>query len=97
MRKIGEAQGAVGFTIRRIDEVDQIMAEAVQANKEGKTVVVDCKITKDRPIPVETLKLDPALHSEEEIKAYKEKYEAEELVPLSAFLKAEGLESKVAK
>jgi len=95
--KIGEAQGAVGFTIRRIDEVDQIMAEAVQANKEGKTVVVDCKITKDRPIPVETLKLDPALHSEEEIKAYKEKYEAEELVPLSAFLKAEGLESKVAK
>src|SRR5690625_2053093 len=95
--KIGEAQGAVGFTIRRIDEVDQIMAEAVQANKEGKTVVVDCKITKDHPIPVETLKLDPALHSEEEIKAYKEKYEAEELVPLSAFLKAEGLESKVAK
>ena len=95
--KIGEAQGAVGFTIRRIDEVDQVMAEAVQANKEGKTVVVDCKITKDRPIPVETLKLDPALHSEEEIKAYKEKYEAEELVPLSAFLKAEGLESKVAK
>jgi len=37
------------------------------------------------------------LYSEEEIKSYKEKYEAEELVPFSAFLKAEGLESKVAK
>ena len=95
--KIGEAQGAVGFTVSRIEDMDQVMAEAIKANKEGKTVVIDAKITKDRPIPVETLKLDPALYSAEEIKAYKEKYEAEELVPFSEFLKAEGLESKVAK
>lgn len=95
--KIGEAQGAIGFTITLIDEVDQIVAEAVKANKEGKTVVVDAKITKDRPIPVETLKLDPALYSEKEIRAYKERYEAEELVPFSEFLKAEGLASKIAK
>ncbi|EWM62101.1 pyruvate oxidase [Streptococcus thermophilus] len=94
---IGEAQGAVGFTVSRIEDMDQVMAAAVKANKEGKTVVIDAKITKDRPIPVETLKLDPALYSEEEIKAYKERYEAEELVPFSEFLKAEGLESKVAK
>ena len=33
----------------------------------------------------------------EELYAFKEKYEAEELVPFSAFLKAEGLESKVSK
>ncbi|MBM6613567.1 pyruvate oxidase [Desemzia sp. RIT804] len=95
--KIGEAQGAVGFTVSRIEDMDQVMADAVKANKEGKTVVIDAKITKDRPIPVETLKLDTALYSEEEIKAYKEKYEAEELVPFSEFLKAEGLESKVSK
>lgn len=95
--KIGEAQGAVGFTVSRIEDMDQVMAAAVKANKEGKTVVIDAKITKDRPIPVETLKLDPAFYSEEEIKAYKEKYEAEELIPFSAFLKDEGLESKVSK
>ncbi|MFC6465044.1 pyruvate oxidase [Marinilactibacillus sp. GCM10026970] len=95
--KIGEAQGAVGFTVSRIEDIDQVMAEAVKAYKEGKTVVVDAKITKDRPIPVETLKLDSTLYSAEEITAYKEKYEAEELVPFSEFLKAEGLESKVAK
>ncbi|EOT41291.1 pyruvate oxidase [Enterococcus dispar] len=95
--KIGEAQGAVGFTVSRIEDMDQVMAEAIKANKEGKTVVIDAKITKDRPIPVETLKLDPALYSAEEIKAYKEKYEAEELVPFSEYLKAEGLESIVAK
>ncbi|MCM3512779.1 pyruvate oxidase [Carnobacterium inhibens] len=95
--KIGEAQGAVGFTVSRIEDMDQVMADAVKANKEGKTVVIDAKITKDRPIPVETLKLDATLYSAEEIKAYKEKYEAEELVPFSEYLKAEGLESKVAK
>lgn len=95
--KIGEAQGAVGFTVSRIEDMDQVMADAVKAYKEGKTVVVDCKITKDRPIPVETLKLDPTLYSAEVINDYKVKYEAEELVPFSEFLKAEGLESKVAK
>ena len=95
--KIGEAQGAVGFTVSRIEDMDQVMADAVKAYKDGNTVVIDAKITKDRPIPVETLKLDPALFSEEEIKEYKEKYEAEELVPFSEYLKAEGLESKVAK
>ena len=95
--KIADAQGAVGFTVRRIEDMDQVMADAVKASKEGKTVVIDAKITKERPIPVETLKLDPTLYSVEEIKAYKEKYEAEELVPFSEFLKAEGLESKVSK
>lgn len=95
--KIGDAQGAVGFTVSRIEDMDQVMADAVKAYKEGKTVVIDAKITKERPIPVETLKLDPTLYSAEEIKAYKEKYEAEELVPFSEFLKAEGLESKVSK
>ena len=95
--KIGEAQGAVGFTVSRIEDIDQVMADAVKAYKEGHTVVIDAKITKDRPIPVETLKLDSALYSAEEIQAYKEKYEAEELVAFSEFLKAEGLESKVSK
>ena len=95
--KIAEAQGAVGFTVSRIEDMDQVMADAVKAYKEGHTVVIDAKITKDRPIPVETLKLDSALYSAEEIQAYKEKYEAEELVAFSEFLKAEGLESKVSK
>ncbi|MBG9984458.1 pyruvate oxidase [Aerococcaceae bacterium DSM 111022] len=95
--KVADAQGAVGFTVSRIEDIDQVMQDAVKAYKEGNTVVIDAKITKDRPIPVETLKLDPSLYSEEEINAYKEKYEAEELVPFSEFLKAEGLDSKVAK
>ena len=95
--KIAEAQGAVGFTVNRIEDIDAVVAEAVKLNKEGKTVVIDARITPHRPLPVEVLELDPKQHSEEAIKAFKEKYEAEELVPFRLFLEEEGLQSRVIK
>lgn len=95
--KIAEAQGAVGFTVNRIEDIDSVVAEAVKLNKEGKTVVIDARITPHRPLPVEVLELDPKLHSEEAIKAFKEKYEAEELVPFRLFLEEEGLQSRAIK
>ena len=95
--KIAEAQGAVGFTVDRIEDIDAVVAEAVKLNKEGKTVVIDARITQHRPLPVEVLELDSKLHSEEAIKAFKEKYEAEELVPFRLFLEEEGLQSRVIK
>ena len=70
--KIAEAQGAVGFTVDRIEDIDAVVAEAVKLSKEGKTVVIDARITPHRPLPVEVLELDPKLHSEEAIKAFKE-------------------------
>ncbi|MCZ0716858.1 pyruvate oxidase [Aerococcus kribbianus] len=95
--KIGEAQGAVGYTVTRIEDMDDVMRQAVEDNKNGKTVVIDAKITHDRPIPVEELRLDPKAASEEEIKAFKEKYEAEDLVPFRFYLEEEGLESRAIK
>lgn len=93
--KIAEAQGAVGLTVRRIEDVDWVVKEAVDYYNQGRVVVIDAKITKDRPIPVETLKLDPKLYSEDVITAYKERYEAQDLVPFREFLEAEGLTSQV--
>ena len=95
--KIAEAQGAVGCTVNRIEDIDAVVAEAVKLNKEGKTVVIDARITPHRPLPVEVLELDPKLHSEEAIKDFKEKYEAEELVPFRLFLEEEGLQSRAIK
>ena len=95
--KIAEAQGAVGFTVNRIEDINAVVAEAVKLNKEGKTVVIDARITQHRPLPVEVLELDPKQHSEEAIKAFKEKYEAEELVPFRLFLDEEGLQSRAIK
>lgn len=91
--KVGEAQGAVGLTVNRIEDIDRVMQEAVDYYKQGRVVVVDAKITKDRPIPVETLKLDTNLYSEDVVKEYKKKYEAEALVPFREFLEGEGLKS----
>ena len=42
--KIAEAQGAVGFTVDRIEDIDVVVAEAVKLNKEGKTVIIDARI-----------------------------------------------------
>lgn len=96
---VGKAQGALGYTVRRIEEIDAVMQEAVAAVKNGKTVVVDCKITQNRPLPVETgtLKLDEKLYSAAEIQAYKNKYEAQNLVPFRTYLEEEGLNSQYIK
>lgn len=96
---VGKAQGALGYTVRRIEEIDAVMQEAVAAVKNGKTVVVDCKITQNRPLPVETgtLKLDEKLYSAAEIQAYKDKYEAQNLMPFRTYLEEEGLNSQYIK
>lgn len=58
-------------------------------------MVADAKITKDRPIPVETLKLDTNQASDDVVADYKAKYEAEDLVPFREYLEGEGLTSKL--
>ncbi len=95
--KIAEAQGAVGLTVSRIEDIDQVMKEALDYYNQGRVVVVDAKITKDRPIPVETLKLDTNLYSESVVEAYKEKYEAHDLVPVREYLEAQGMTSRYIK
>lgn len=92
--KIAEAQGAVGYTVREIEELEKIFQQAVQDEKAGKVVVIDCKITDDRPMPVENLVLDPKHHAQEDIEAYKKRYEAENLKPFREFLEKQGLSSR---
>ncbi|SFH72315.1 pyruvate oxidase [Pisciglobus halotolerans] len=93
--KIAEAQGAVGYTVTEISQLKKVFEKAVEDEKAGRTVLIDVKISRDRPLPAEALKLEPALYSKEEIQAFKERFEAEELEPLSYFLQKEGLESNL--
>ncbi|MGL4268156.1 MAG: pyruvate oxidase, partial [Weissella cibaria] len=79
------------------EDIDRVMQEAVDYYKQGRVVVVDAKITKDRPIPVETLKLDTNLYSDDVVADYKAKYEAEDLVPFREYLEGEGLTSNYIK
>lgn len=91
--KIAEAQGANGYTINTIDEIDEVFAKAMEDEKAGQVVVIDAKITNEQPIPVEALILDTKYYSEEEVKAYKDRFEAWDLKPFREFLEAEGLSS----
>lgn len=92
--KVAEAQGAVGYTVREIHELESVFQQAVQDEKDGKVVVIDCKITDDRPMPVENLVLDPLWYDQEDIDAYKKRYEAENLKPFREFLEKHGLKSR---
>ena len=56
--------------------------------------MIDARITPHPSTSSRRLELDPKLHSEEAIKDFKEKYEAEELVPFRLFLEEEGLQSR---
>lgn len=94
--KIADAQGAKGYTIREIEEIDGVFKKAIADEKAGEVVVIDVKITNEQPIPVENqyLRLDSKKYSKEEIQDYKERFEAENLKPFREFLEAEGLKSQ---
>ncbi len=89
--KVAEAMGAKSYTARKIEDLKDIFDRAENDRKAGYTVLIDAKISKERPIPVEMLVLDPAIHKQEDIKNFKLRYEAENLKPFSEFLEAEGI------
>src|SRR5699024_9642099 len=92
--KIADAQGAVGYTIESIDEIDSVFEQAIADEKSGKVVVIDCKITGEQPIPVEDLIIDSEVFSKEEIDDFTNRYEACDLKPFRHYLEEEGLSSK---
>jgi len=90
--KIAEAMGAKAYTARKIEDLNGIFDQAENDRAAGFTVLIDAKISVERPIPVEKLVLDPAIHQTEDIKKFILRYEAEGLKPLSEFLEAEGIQ-----
>ncbi|WP_086444636.1 pyruvate oxidase [Candidatus Enterococcus lemimoniae] len=82
--KVAEALGAQGFTIT---EYSQLEPAFEAAKKSLRPVVIDVKIRNTRPLPVEELVLDPEKFSENEINAFKEKYEVHDMPVLKQLLK----------
>lgn len=89
--KIAEAMGAKGYTVRKIEDLKSIFDQAKRDRDAGFTVLIDAKISGERPMPVEMLVLDPAIHKKEDIEKFKLRYEAENLKPFSEFLSAEDI------
>lgn len=77
--KAAEAMGAKGFTVTDYDQ----LAPAFDAAKDSdRPVVIEVKIANDRPLPVESMVLDPNTFSADQISAYKERYEIHDMPTL---------------
>lgn len=89
--KIAEAQGAIGITVTKQSE----LAAAFDTARDATTpVLIDVKVTDDRPIPVENIQLDPAKFSADDIATFKTRYHADKLEPFSTYLTEFGVTTK---
>ncbi len=82
--KASEAMGALGFTVYDPKDLPTVF-NAAKASK--KPVVIDIKLHSLRPLPVEQLILDTDKYSDEEINAFKEKYQIKGMPTLTQLLK----------
>lgn len=85
--KAAEAQGMTGITVTKVDEMKAAFDQALELTKAGKPALIDVKITNERPIPVEKLTLNPDKFDQKTIDDFKKRYYADDLIPLSQFLK----------
>lgn len=81
--KASEALGAKGFTVTSFDQLRPAFDAAAKA--EG-PVVIEVKIKNEDPLPVEALQLDPNKFSEDQIKAFSEKFQVHDMPTLSELL-----------
>lgn len=82
--KAAEAMGAKGYTVTRREQLERVFDEARESMV---PVVIDAKIENKRPIPVERLVLDPDRFSEDEIAAFKRRYEIHDMPVLKEILR----------
>ncbi len=90
--KIAEGQGMTGITVSKVDELGPAFEKAVELTKKGQPVMIDVKITNERPIPVEKLALNPDQFDAKTIADFKRRYYAENLEPLSKYLKENNVD-----
>lgn len=69
--KIGEAMGAKGYTVTKAEQLHQIFEEAKNSDI---PVVIDVKLSNERPFPAETMVLDEDKYGKEAVEAFKERY-----------------------
>lgn len=85
--KIAEGMGVKGIRVDHFDQLHDAFETAMAELKAGRPVLIDAKITDKRGLPVEILDVDPAKTSDASVSAFKEKYDANELKPLSGYFK----------
>ena len=69
---IAEGMGAKGFSVTQYDQLEEVFN---QAKASRVPVVIDVKITNDRPFPAEAMILDPEEYGEKAVETFKKRYE----------------------
>ncbi|KZU32862.1 Pyruvate oxidase [Lactiplantibacillus plantarum] len=89
--KIADGVHMQAFRVNKIEQLPDVFEQA-KAIAQHEPVLIDAVITGDRPLPAEKLRLDSAMSSAADIEAFKQRYEAQDLQPLSTYLKQFGLD-----
>jgi pyruvate oxidase len=82
--KVAEGLGATGFSVTDPADLPEVFAKASAATG---PVVIDVKISDERPLPVEILELDPEQFSPEQIAAFKARYAVSNMPTLRELFK----------
>ncbi len=82
--KIGEAMGAKGYTVTRREQMRSVFDEAAASKI---PVVIDVKISNDRPFPAEAMVIDNERFSRDEIDAFAKRYKVKGMPLLKELLK----------
>ena len=90
--KIAEGMGVKGIRVEHFDQLHAAFETAMTELKAGRPVLIDAKITDKRGLPVEILDVDPTKTSDASVSAFKEKYDANELKPLTSYFKEFNVE-----
>ena len=80
--KAAQAMGAIGITVRHFEELRPAFEVA---RRREKPVVIDVKITNERPYPAEAMVLDPSRYSAAAIEAFQKRYQSD-MVPLGTLM-----------
>lgn len=94
--KVADAVGMQGFRVQKISELADVFAKAKEIAK-TQPVLIDARISNERPIPVEAMELDPARFDAKTIADFKQRYAADELQPFAHYLDQFGVENSQAE
>ncbi|AKV55217.1 pyruvate oxidase [Bifidobacterium actinocoloniiforme DSM 22766] len=85
--KVGEGYGALGFTVRTLDDAKRAFAEARAADKPS---VIDVKLTRERPLDTRYMHFSETCEDPEQVKRFQDRLQAGSLKSLAYWMAQES-------
>ncbi|BDR54621.1 pyruvate oxidase [Bombiscardovia apis] len=85
--KVAEGYGAVGFTVRTLDDARKAFAEAKKADRAS---VIDVKLTHERPLDTRYMRFAETCKDPEQVKEFQDRLQAGSLKSLSYWIAQES-------